>query len=208
MTTPVTFDCAGRIVHQSISAAATFWRVSACALWMIPLLCGCGPEPQAPSPTLNPHPHKVSHLKITVEPNSGVNRVEVYSTWMISNLGCAPRRWPSGSTVQKEVEVREEVEKVDGYYLATIRDDYYLPEGCKWITNVSWANVKLMHNDVLLGSAAGGSELFRESNPLKFVCMPPPHVPPLCELRNREAFDRAHFTGVFNATLEIENDDR
>jgi hypothetical protein len=203
MTTPVTFDYAGKIVHRSTSAVAAFWRASACALCMIPLLCGCGPEPQAPSPTLNPHPHKVSHLKITVEPNSGVNRVEVYSTWVISNLGCAPRRWPSGSTVQKEVEVNEPVEKIDGYYLATIRDDYYLPGKCKWLTG-GRLSVKFMHNDMRLASGGGGPELFQESNPLQLVCIPPPHAA-ICELsRNAETFDRTHFAGVFDATLELE----
>lgn len=174
---------------------------------LVAQLGGCGqePEPQAPSPTLNPHPHKVSHLKITVQPGSGVNRVEVYSTWVISNLGCAPRRRLSGSTIQKEVEVNEPVEKMDRYYIAAIRDDYYLSGKCKWVTSATWANVRLMHNDVLLGSVAGGSELFRESNPLRFVCMPPPHVPPLCELSKlKENFDRTHFSGVFDATLEIE----
>ncbi|MGH8146430.1 MAG: hypothetical protein ACREPY_08860 [Rhodanobacteraceae bacterium] len=171
------------------------------------LLAGCHSDAyydaQAPSPMLNPHPHRVSYLKIRVEPGSGVNRVEVYSTWMISNLGCAPRRWPSGSTIQKEVEVKEKVEEIDDYYLATIRDDYYLPGKCKWLTGAAWASVRFMHNYMRLASGEGGSELFRESNPLKLVCIPPPHAP-ICELRNRETFDRAHFKGVFNATLELE----
>ena len=139
-------------------------RCVGCALAFAALLAGCHSDAyydaQAPSPTLNPRPHKVSHLKITVEPGSGINHVEVHSTWMISNLGCAPRRWPSGSTIQKEVDVKEKVEKMDGYYLATIRDDYYLSGKCKWITNVAWADVKFMRDDVLLASGGGGTELF------------------------------------------------
>lgn len=182
--------------------------IIACMALLAVLLAGCHSDAyydaQAPSPTLNPHPHKVSYLKITVEPGSSINHVEVYSTWMISNLGCAPRRWPSGSTIQKEVKVKEKVEKINNYYLATIRDDYYLAEKCKWLTNVAWANVKFMHDNALLASGGGGVELFRESNPLKLVCIPPPGGP-LCELSKlKERFDRTHFTGVFDATLEIE----
>ena len=180
-----------------------------CTLLLVALLTGCHSDAYydalAPSPTLNPNPYKVSRLKITVEPGSGVNKVEVYAPWVIANLGCAPRRWPSGSTIQKEVEVKEKVERIDGSYLATIRDDYYVPGNCKWVTNVAWVNVKFMHNDTLLASGGGGSELFRESNPLKLVCVPPPHVPPLCELSSlKENFDRTHFPRVFDATLEIE----
>lgn len=197
------------MIRFSMAGMTKLLRCTGCVLAFAVLLAGCHSDAyydaQAPSPTLNPHPHKVSYLKITVEPGSGVNRVEVYSTWMISNLGCAPRRWPSGSTIQKEVEVNEPVEKIDGYYLATIRDDYYLQGKCKWITNAAWANVKFMRDNVLLASGGGGVELFRESNPLKLVCMPPPHVPPLCELSNlKENFDRTHFAGVFDASLELE----
>lgn len=180
-----------------------------CALALAALLGGCHSDAywdaQAPTPTLNPHPHKVSHLKITVEPGAGVNHVEVYSTWVISNLGCAPIRWPSGSTIQKEVEVKEKVEKINGYYLATIRDDYYLPGKCRWFTDPGGATIKFMHNDKLLASGHGSPELLQESSPLKLVCMPPPHVPPLCELSKlKETFDRTHFAAVFDATLEIE----
>ena len=162
-------------------------RCVGCALALAALLAGCHSDAyydaQAPSPTLNPHPQKVSHLKITVEPGSGVTRVEVHSTWVISNLGCAPRRWPSGSTIQKEVDVKEKVEKMDGYYLAIIRDDYYFTGKCQWFTDPSGAILKFLHNDTLVASGHGSPELFQESNPLKLVCIPPPHVPPLCELR-------------------------
>lgn len=88
------------------------------------LLAGCHSDAywnaQAPLPTVNPNAHKYSHLKITAEPGSGVDRVEVSTGWVIGNLGCAPRRWPSGSTIWKQIDVKEQVKKVDGYYLATI----------------------------------------------------------------------------------------
>ena len=193
------------MIRFSKTGTTKLLRCAGYVLAFAVLLAGCHSDAyydaQAPSPTLNPHPHKVSYLKITVEPGSGVNRVEVYSTWMISNLGCAPRRWPSGSTIQKEVKVKEKVEKINDYYLATIRDDYYLPGKCKWLTG-GRLSVKFMHNDIHLASGGGGPELFQDSNPLKLVCIPPPHAP-ICELRNRETFDRADFTGVFNVTLEL-----
>jgi hypothetical protein len=175
-----------------------------CILLTALLLGACGPEPQAPSPTVNPHPHKISHLKITVEPGSGVNRVEVYSLWAIGNLGCAPQRWPSGSTIQKQVEVKEKVEKMDGYWLATIRDDYFLAGKCNWNSGAAWADVKFMQGNTLLSSGGGDPNLFREYNPLKLVCIPPPHVP-ICELSSlAETFDRTHFPGVFDASLETQ----
>ena len=173
-------------------------------LLLASLLAGCHSDAywnaQAPSPTLNPHPHKVSHLKITVEPSSGVDHVEVHSIWTIDNLGCAPRRWPSGSTIQKQVDVKEKVEKVNGYYLATILDDRFVPGKCRW--DGDGYDIRFMHGDTLLASVGEGSGNFNGSNIIKLTCVPPPDFP-TCFLRNKESFLRSHFKGVFNASVEI-----
>jgi hypothetical protein len=98
------------------------------------LLGGCSPEPQAPSPTLNPHPHEFTKLKITVEPGSGVTDVKVDSLWNVGNIGCAPHEgWPSGASITKQVNTPEKVDKTSaGDWIATIVDDRFLPDKCQW----------------------------------------------------------------------------
>ena len=175
-----------------------------CTLLLAASLAGCHSDAyydaQAPSPTVNPNAHTYSHLKITVQSGSGVDRVEVHSIWTIDNIGCAPLRPFSGAPITKQVEVKEKVEKVDGYYLATILDDRFVPGKCRW--DGDGYDIRFMRGDTLLASDGAGSGNFNGSNVIKLTCMPPPHFP-TCDLRNRETFDRSHFKGVFNATVEI-----
>lgn len=154
----------------------------------------------APSPTVNPHAHTYSYLKIAVQPGSGVDRVEVYTTWVIGNLGCAPRRPVSGATIQKQVDTEENVEKADGHYLATILADRFLPGKCRWIGD--GYGIRFMHDDTLLASAGAGPGNFKGSHIIKLTCVPPPDFPH-CFPRDKELFLRTHFKGVFNATVEI-----
>lgn len=175
-----------------------------CALALAAVLAGCHSDDywnaQAPLPMVNPSAHKYSHLKITVQPGSGVDRVEVYTTWTIDNIGCAPRRWPSGSTIQKQVDVKEQVEKVGGYYLATILDDRFVPGKCRW--DGDGYDIRFMHGDTLLASTGAGPGNFNGSNTIKLTCVPPPDFPH-CFPRNKGSFLRANFKGVFNAAVEI-----
>src|SRR5579885_847190 len=90
-------------------------RFAACVLMLTPWLSGCHGDAYydalAPSPTVNPNAHEYSHLKITVEPSSGVDWVEVYTTWVIGNLGCAPRRPVSGATIQKQLIPKKKLKR-------------------------------------------------------------------------------------------------
>lgn len=164
------------------------------------LLYGCGSEPQAPKPTVNPNPHKRIHLKIEVDRRSNVNNVEVFSQWNISNLSCAPTRWLSGSTVQKQVEVREKVVKMNGYFWATVSLDHFVPGKCRWVGNTY--NIYFLRDHEVLATTGAGPGNFRGSSTLKLTCIPPPHIP-VCDLRTRESFDKSHFSGAFNVELEI-----
>lgn len=179
---------------------ARSWRIPACALLLVLPLSGCGPEPQAPSPTVNAHPHEFTRLKITVEPGSRVDNVEVESIWAIGNIGCAPLRALSGTSVQNEVHTIEKVKKVDADdYMITIMSDRFLPDSCKW--NGNGYGINFMHGHTLLG--VDGEEKGKlESKKTELTCVPDDD-PPVCFLRSHEAFLRNRFRNVFNATVEI-----
>jgi len=166
------------------------------------ILQGCSwpATPSAPDPTPNPHPRVTSHLRITVQEGSDVNNVEVKSLWNVGNIGCAPTHPISGAAMVKQVNVNERVEKVGSKYVATIVDDRFITDKCKWFIG-GW-EVRFMHNNIFL--AAGGASLneLNSTNELELTCTPKPATYPICDLRNNESFDRSHFKGVFNATLE------
>ncbi|SFT72613.1 hypothetical protein [Paraburkholderia aspalathi] len=169
-----------------------------CICLDILLLQGCS-NPQAPEPKANPDPRVTSHVKITVEEGSGVDHVEVKSIWVVGHLACAPIRQPSGSYVTKQVEVPEKVEKVGSYYLATVINDRFLPDACKWIGDSY--EIRLMHGNTLLATAGAAPNDFEKSDTRELTCVPPPDFP-TCFLRSKEAFLRSHFKGVFNITVE------
>jgi len=135
-----------------------------------------------------------------VQDGSGVNNVEVNSIWTVGNIGCAPIQPISGAAIVKQVEAKEKVEKVGSDYLATIVDDRFLPDKCRWLGGAY--EVRLMHDNQLLSVTGGGPSQFDASGKLELTCTPPPSVP-VCDMRAREAFDRSHFNGVFNVTLEL-----
>jgi len=183
--------------------ASQRWLTSSLLIVMACALQGCGnwpASPPAPSPTPNPHPQKTSHLKISVQDGSGVNNVEVNSVWTVGNIGCAPIHPVSGAAIVKQVEVQEKVEKVGSYYLATVVDDRFLPDKCRWLGGAY--EMHFMHDDHLLSVTGAGPNQFDASGKLELTCTPPPSVP-VCDIRAREAFDRSHFHGVFNVTLEL-----
>jgi hypothetical protein len=163
--------------------------------------CNWPATPPAPSPTPNPHPQAIYHLKISVQDGSGVNNVEVKSLWTVGNIGCAPLNPISGAAMVKQVDVNEKVEKVGPKYIATIIKDRFLPDKCRWSSD-GW-EIRFMHNDYILSTDGSGLNEFDTSEKLELTCIPPPDTPPLCGLRSSESFDRSHFSGVFNATLEM-----
>ena len=201
MQTPTS---AGVACSKGVRAGATSWR------WLMPLLLmgmacalqGCSQHAQAPapSPTPNPHPQKTSQLKISVQDGSGVNNVEVNSIWTVGNIGCAPIQPWSGAAIVKQVEVTEKVDKVGSDYVATIVDDRFLPDKCRWLGGAY--EIHFMRDNHLFSGTGAGPNQLDASGKLELTCIPPPHFA-LCELRAKEAFDRSHFKGVFNATVEL-----
>lgn len=170
---------------------------------LIVLLSGCeNSGKKAPEPVINKEAHRTSEMKISVAEGSGVTRVEVYSTWTIHNMWCAPTRYPSGSFITKDIEVKERVEKESDYeYIAAINVDRFIQDNCKW--GIGGYDVKFMRDHALLATGAIGLIAFKKSNTLELTSVSE-DKPPICWSRSREAFLRSHFDGVFNVTLEIE----
>src|SRR6185437_816285 len=181
------------------------------AALVVALLGGCGPEPQAPSPTINPHPHEFTKLKITVEPGSGVTGIKVDSLWNVGNIGCAPHEgWPSGASITKQVNTPEKVDKTGvDEWAATVIDDRFLPDKCQWHGGGYW--IRFMHDNIVLSNGGADPRDFETSNVLKLTCeaqviVPP--APPVCTVRDifvrdmEQRFKARHYK-VFNATAEI-----
>lgn len=169
------------------------------------LLAGCGPEPQAPSPTLNPHPHEFTKMKIVVEPGSGVTGVKVQSLWIVRNTDCTPHeRWPSGVPITKQVNVPAKVDKtVTGEWIATTVDDRFRPGKCQW--NGGGYDIRFMHDQIVLSSSAREKSQIEQSGTLKLTCtFNEPHGwPGVCFNRDQEAMLRARGAQIFNATVEL-----
>jgi hypothetical protein len=141
-----------------------------------------------------------SHLKISVEDGSGVNNVEVKSLWTVGDIGCSPKHPISGAAIVKQLDENERVEKVGPEYIAEIIEDRFFPGKCKW--SVGGWEIRFMHNSHVLSVGGASSNEFDATGKLELTCIPPPDTPPLCGLRSDESFDKSHFKGVFNATLE------
>ncbi len=169
-------------------------------LLSLPFLNGCdNTSLQAPEPIPNSNPRATSTLKISVEEGSGVDNVEVRSIWVVGNIGCAPVHPVSGAAIVKQIEVEETVKKIGSYYVATIISDRFLEDKCRWLGGAY--EIHFMHGATLMASTGVGPKSFDSAGKMELTCIPPPDIP-ICELRKKEAFDRAHFAGVFNATVE------
>ncbi|NYE30614.1 hypothetical protein HDE78_003589 [Rhodanobacter sp. K2T2] len=165
------------------------------------MLQGCT-SPVAPSPTPNPHPQQTLKLKITVEKNSLVNRVEVLTSWVVTNLSCAPIGYPAGNRVIKQVDVPEQVEKVGDYYVATIVKDRYLSDKCRWVGG--GADVRFMHDDYLLSADGVNSDVMRGERDDVVTCLTRPFVNAgACGLRDEEKLYKSEDKHAFNATVEL-----
>lgn len=169
------------------------------------LLTGCGPEPQAPSPTLNPHPHEFTKLKITVEPGSAVTGIKVESLWTVGNIGCAPHEgWPSGASITKQVNMPAKVAKAGANeWVATVVDDRFLPDKCRWVAG--GYGIRLMRGNVVLSTVARSKNELEQTDVLRVTCtFNEPHGwPGACFNRNQETFLKARHAKIFNATVEI-----
>ena len=182
------------------SVAAPRWSVSilACAM---SALSGCA-NPPAPSPTPNPHPQQTVKVKITVEKGSEVNRVEVTSQWVVSDLACAPVIWPAGNTRVKQVTVQEQVKKLGNDYVATIIMDRFLADKCHWING--GPNITYFHDNHRL-SVEGLNDGVLHGKKIKDVtCLTNPFViAGTCGLRDEESFYKSEDKNAFNATAEL-----
>jgi hypothetical protein len=165
------------------------------------MLQGCT-SPVAPSPTPNPHPHQTLKLKITVEKNSQVNRVEVLTSWVVTNLSCAPIGYIAGNRVIKQVDVPEQVEKIGDTYVATLVEDRFLPDKCRWAGG--GAGVKYFHNDYLLSVDGVNDDVTRGERKDLITCLTRPFVQVgTCGMRDEESFYKSEDKNAFNATVEL-----
>lgn len=177
--------------------------------WLMPLLLiglecalqGCA-NPSAPSPTPNPHPQQTVKLKITVEKGAEVNRVEVSSQWVVSDLACAPVIWPAGNTRVKQVEVQEQVEKVRDDYIATIIMDRFLADKCHWING--GPDITYFHDDHRLSGVGVNGDVLNGKLTLKMTCLTKLLTNSgTCGLRDKESFYKSEDKNAFNATVEL-----
>ncbi len=176
--------------------------------WLMPLLFGfactlqgCS-DPPAPTPTPNPHPTQILKLKISVEKGSDVNRVEVQSLWVVSNLGCAPVIWPAGNTRVKQVQVAEHVEKIGDSYVVTIFRDRFLLDKCRWVGGA--AGIRFFNGDQPLSSVGVNDEVLSGKRTLEMTCLTKPFVEVgTCGLREEESFYKSEDKHAFNITVEL-----
>ena len=168
---------------------------------VIGMLPGCT-SPVAPSPKPNPHPHQTLKLKITVEKNSQVNRVEVLTSWVVTDLRCAPVAPIAGNPVIKQVDVPEQVEKMGDTYIATLVEDRFLPDKCHWMGG--GAGVKFFHDDYLLSVDAINDDVTRGERVDLGTCLTRPFVESgACGMRDEESFYKSEDKHAFNATVEL-----
>lgn len=173
---------------------ALLFAGAACALQ------GCN-GPPAPSPTPNPHPQHTVKLKITVEKGSEVNRVEVKSLWVVSNLSCAPVIWPAGNTRVKQVEVPERVEKMGDSYIATIVMDRFLHDKCEWINGGLGARV--FRGGYWLSNITINNDVVQGKTIYQLTCLTRPFVDVgTCAPRDEESFYKSEDKNAFNVTVE------
>lgn len=183
-----------------VSGTASPWLVSL-LICAVSVLSSCT-NPPAPSPTPNSHPQHTVKLKITVEKDSEVNRVEVKSLWVVSDLSCAPVIWPAGNTRVKQVNVPEQVEKTGSGYVTTIILDRFLPDKCQWVNG--GLSVKFFHDDYFLSGVGVNGDVLSGKLTLIMTCLTRPFVNAgTCGLRDEESFYKSEDKNAFNATVEL-----
>lgn len=164
------------------------------------VLAGCDSRP-APSPTPNPKSHAAVKLRITVE-KSKVNRVEVFSTWVVGNLGCAPISYPAGNRNIKQVDTPEKVEKVGDVYVATIVADRFISDECRWIDG--GVGINFFHDDYLLSVAGVSGGVLRGEKISEMTCLTRPFAKVgVCAQRSQEAYYKSEDKDAFNAAVGI-----
>jgi hypothetical protein len=166
-------------------------------------LQGCETDHRpAPTPTVNPHPHKILKLKITVEP-SVVDKIEVNTQWVVTNLSCAPIQSVSGAAKVKQISVKEPVDKEGDTYIASIVLDRFLPDNCHW--SGSTAQVRFFHGDYLLAVDGVNSDVELGERKDVLTCLTSPFVTVgICSLRSHELFFKKEDPKAFNAIVELD----
>lgn len=163
------------------------------------VLAGCDNRP-APTPTPNPNSNSTIKLKITVE-KSKVNRVEVFSTWVVGNLGCAPISYPAGNERVKQVDTPEKVDKVGDVYVVTIVTDRFISDECRWIDG--GAGINFFHDGYLLSVAGVNGDVLRGERTDAVTCLTRPFAKVgVCGQRGLEAYYKNEDKDAFNSTFE------
>lgn len=178
-----------------------FRRRAALLICVTCALQGCDNRP-APSPTLNPHPTHTLKLKIKVEKGSEVNRVEVKSLWVVSNISCAPVIWPAGYERVKQVNVPETVRKNGDNYVATIVLDRFALDKCRWVAG--GVAIKFYRNGDWISTDPVNSDVLQGRNVQKMTCLTRPFDPVgTCGLRDEESWYKSEDKNAFNASVEL-----
>jgi len=188
------------------------WRLSVplvgksrCLALLLAVVCalqGCETDNRpAPTPTPNPHPQKILKLLITVEP-SLVDRVEVSTQWVVTNLGCAPVQPISGAARVKQVDVKEHVEKMGDNYIATIIVDRFLPDSCHW--SGGGAGIRFFHGNYWLAVHGVNDDVTRGERKDVRTCITRPFTTVgICGPRDKESFYKKEDKNAFNMTVEL-----
>ena len=178
---------------------------SLCLTLLLGAVCalqGCKTDNRpAPTPTPNPHPQKTLKLLITVEP-SLVDRVEVSTQWVVTNLGCAPVQPISGAARVKQIDVKEHVEKMGENYVATIAVDRFLPDSCHWSGGT--AGIRFFHGNYWLTVLGVNGDVMRGERKDVLTCITRPFTTVgTCGSRDDESFFKKEDKNAFNATVEL-----
>jgi hypothetical protein len=126
----------------------------------------------------------------------------VFSDWTVSNLSCAPVVYPAGNNMVKQVEALESVSKVDGYYVASISMDRFLPDKCHWVNDGAGAH--FLHDHDLLSVAGINADVLKGQRADKMTCLTKTsRFIGVCGMRDEEHFYKSEDKNAFNATVEI-----
>ena len=165
---------------------------------LISLLGGCGPEPPAPTPTLNPHAHETATILVSVN-DAHVDNVKVVSTWQLGNFKCAPIIGPEGYLKMHPVSVDEEVTRLGNDYKASISLDRFKHDKCNWFLAVN--GIKFMNNGEMYAMYAFDIDKLDTGHSQKIVCMPSPIGGGVCAHRRLNSAEK-RIQHKFDATVE------
>jgi hypothetical protein len=111
-----------------------------------------------------------------------------------------PVIWPAGNTRVKQVEVLEHVEKIGDSYIATIVQDRFLPDKCRWMGGA--ADIRFFNGDYRLSSVGVNDDVSNGKRILEMTCLTKLlDGEGACGLRDKESFYKSEDKHAFNITV-------